>query len=110
MTAWRFALIVSVFLLAVGYWKPDATAGTRIFSGLAAYYSSGKPGLTAAHRTLPFGTRVRVIDPKTGRHVVVTINDRSPFGRHRVIDLSLDAAKMLGMIGRGVIFVRVEVL
>lgn len=106
----RFAIIVSVFSLAVGCWQPDATAGIRNFSGLAAYYSTGRPGLTAAHRTLPFGTRVRVIDPKTGRHVIVTINDRGPFGRHRVIDLSLDAAKMLGMMGRGVIFVRAEVL
>lgn len=110
MTGSRFAIIGLVFLLVVGCWRPDATAGIRSFSGLAAYYSTGKPGLTAAHRTLPFGTRVRVTDPKTGRHVIVTINDRGPFGHHRVIDLSLDAAKMLGMIGRGVIFVRAEVL
>lgn len=110
MTVSRFAIVVAAFLLAVGCWEPDATAGTRSFSGLAAYYSTGRPGLTAAHRTLPFGTRVRVIDPKTGRNVIVIINDRGPFGRHRVIDLSIGAAKVLGMIGRGVIFVRAEVL
>ena len=67
-------------------------------------------GLTAAHRSLPFGTKVRVTDPKTGRSVVVTINDRGPFGKGRVIDLSLGAARALGMIERGVIYVRAEVL
>jgi peptidoglycan lytic transglycosylase len=80
------------------------------FSGLCAYYPAHGNGLTAAHRTLPFGTRVRVTDPKTGRAVTVTINDRGPFGRHRVLDLSPSAARALGMISRGVIFVKGEVL
>ena len=66
--------------------------------------------LTAAHRTLPFGTRVRVTDPKSGRSVIVTVNDRGPFNKGRVIDVSLAAAKVLGMIGRGIIYVRAEVL
>lgn len=67
-------------------------------------------GLTAAHRTLPFGTRVRLTDPKSGRTVVVTINDRGPFRRGRVIDVSLAAARALGMVNRGVIYVRADVL
>src|SRR6202043_678289 len=86
--------------------------GDHSFSGLASYYSEGqqlasggsfKPsGLTAAHRTLPFGTHLRVSDPKSGRSVVVTVNDRGPFVRGRVLDLSLGAARALGMTGRGV--------
>ena len=80
------------------------------FSGLCAYYSAVGDGLTAAHRTLPFGTRVRVTDPKTGRSVIVTINDRGPFGRNRVLDISTSAARALKMMDRGVIFVQADVL
>lgn len=58
----------------------------------------------------PFGTHVRVTDPKTRRSVVVTINDRGPFGRGRVLDLCTRAARSLGMIGPGVIYVRANVL
>ena len=80
------------------------------FSGLCAYYAGRGSGLTAAHRTLPFGTRIRVTDPKTGRSVIVRINDRGPFGRHRVLDLSISAARALGMLNRGVVYVRADVL
>jgi rare lipoprotein A len=55
--------------------------------------------LTAAHKTLPFGTRVRVVNVHTGRSVVVRINDRGPFIRGRVIDLSKAAARAIGMDG-----------
>jgi rare lipoprotein A len=65
---------------------------------------------TAAHRTLPFGTRLHVTDPRSGRHVVVTVTDRGPFGRGRVLDLSLAAARALGMTARGVIFVRAKTM
>lgn len=57
--------------------------------------------LTAAHRTLPFGTRIRVSNSKTGKSVVVRINDRGPFIRGRVIDLSKGAARSIGMGGVG---------
>ncbi len=87
-----------------------AQARTNNFSGLAAYYAARGNGLTAAHRSLPFGTQLRVTDPKTGRSVVVTINDRGPFGGRRVLDLSLSAARALGMMDRGVIFVRADIL
>jgi rare lipoprotein A len=91
--------------------------------GVASYYgydgsgnrtASGQrfnpEGLTAAHRHLPFGTKVRVTNTRNGRSVVVRINDRGPFIRGRVIDLSVAAARILGMMGSGVAPVRIEVL
>ena len=66
--------------------------------------------LTAAHRSLPFGTRVKVENLKTGRSIVVRINDRGPFVRGRIIDLTKAAARRLGIIGTGVARVRVTVL
>jgi rare lipoprotein A len=84
-------------------------------SGIAAYYSADYEGPTAsgaaynpkkytcAHKTLPFGTRLRVTDKKTHRSVDVVVNDRGPFTDGRVFDLSLAAAKALGMIERGLI-------
>lgn len=95
-------------------------SGGHAFSGKASFYSHGQRtasggrynphGLTAAHRTLPFGTKVRVTHSRSGRTVVVTINDRGPFIRGRVIDLSLGAARVLGMTGAGVAHVHAEVL
>ena len=70
-----------------------------------------KRAMTAAHRTLPFGTRVRVTAVKTGRSVEVRINDRGPFGsKRRIIDLSEGAARKLGIIDAGIADVTVEVL
>ena len=89
-------------------------------TGLASYYyqghttASGAPfnpeGMTAAHRSLPFGTRVRVTHVGNGRSVVVTINDRGPFIGGRIIDLSRGAAGVLGMHSQGVASVRMEVI
>ena len=64
--------------------------------------------LTAAHRTLPFGSMVRVTNPSNGRSVTVRINDRGPFSRGRVIDVSRAAAKELGLIRRGHAAVELE--
>jgi rare lipoprotein A len=93
------------------------------FSGLASWYgpgfhgnmsASGEPfnqyAMTAAHRSLPFGTRVRVINLYNGKSVVVRINDRGPFSPGRIIDLSAGAAGVLGLIQSGVAPVRLEVL
>lgn len=66
--------------------------------------------LTAAHRTMPFGTRLRVTNVANGRSVVVRVNDRGPWVKDRVIDVSLAAAKALGMVGAGVTQVEVVVL
>jgi peptidoglycan lytic transglycosylase len=66
--------------------------------------------MTAAHRTLPFGTQVRVHDLDNGRDVSVRINDRGPFVNGRIIDLSYAAAKAMGMLGAGTAMVRLEIL
>jgi rare lipoprotein A len=66
--------------------------------------------LTAAHRSLPFGTKVRVTNQKNGKSVVVRINDRGPFVGKRVIDLSRGAANAVGMLGTGVAKVKLDVL
>src|SRR5262249_27024964 len=76
--------------------------------GMASYYSAS--GLTAAHRTLPFGTRVRVTNLSNGSTVVIRINDRGPFIRGRSIDLSAGAARAIGMTGAGVARVRMHVI
>jgi len=101
----------------------ERTAAVRSAqSGMASYYgtesgsqtASGahfNPGaMTAAHRTLPFGTKVLVTNKANGRSVVVTINDRGPFVGGRVIDLSTGAAGAIGMLGAGVAPVSLEVL
>ena len=66
--------------------------------------------MTAAHKSLPFGTNVRVTNPANGRSVVVRINDRGPFIRGRAIDLSRAAAQRIGMISRGHARVTLEVV
>jgi rare lipoprotein A len=104
------AAVVAVLLTAAPLHPAAAQPPSHSFSGLCAYYAGRGGGLTAAHRTLPLGTRLRVTDPKTGRSVIVTINDRGPFGHHRVLDLSIGAARALGMLDRGVIYVQAEVL
>jgi rare lipoprotein A len=104
----RLAIAVSTFLWAVPC--VQAQTAQHSFSGLCAYYAGRGGGLTAAHKTLPFGTHVRVTDSKTGRSVIVVINDRGPFNKGRVLDLSTSAAKALDMMGRGVVLVTAEVL
>ena len=103
-TQTNFAL-ASIFVAACLLGSPMAASAQ---SGVASIYSGGltangehaaPSGLTAAHRTLPFGTRVRVTNQSTGRSVVVRINDRGPFVRGRVIDLTPAAARVLGFDG-----------
>jgi rare lipoprotein A len=86
-------------------------------TGRAAFYSGGRTasgevtgptGLTAAHRTLPFGTKVLVTNHRNGKTVVVRIVDRGPYGRGRIIDLSRAAARELDMISAGTAMVSVE--
>lgn len=88
------------------------------WSGRASYYklgghtaSGGHVGrMTAAHRSLPFGTKVRVTNLANGRSAIVVINDRGPFVRGRIIDVSAGAADVLGMRHSGVARVRVSTL
>jgi rare lipoprotein A len=96
---------------------------THLLNGIASYYaeefhgrktSSGEVydmhDLTAAHRTLPFNTRIKVTNLDTRQAVVVRINDRGPFKDDRVIDLSLEAAKHIGLIAHGTAPVKLEIL
>jgi rare lipoprotein A len=94
-----------------------------VVNGWASWYGPGFHGrlsasgevfdqnaLTAAHRTLPFGTEVRVTNLNNGRSIVVRINDRGPFVGNRVIDLSAAAAQVLGMMDTGIAPVRLDIL
>jgi rare lipoprotein A len=117
----RSRIIFAVAFAAVMTGVPANAHDSKQFTGPAAYYSMDYKGLTAsgarydpdkytcAHRWLPFGTRLRVTDRRTGRSVVVTVNDRGPFTKGRVLDLSLAAAKALNMFARGVIQVTATV-
>jgi rare lipoprotein A len=102
---------------------PKTTVLTRIKSGMASWYGSVLQGhltasgrrfnmyeLTAAHRTLPFGSRVKVTDLRNHRSVVVTITDRGVLYPERVIDLSWGAAKELNMVKMGVDPVKLELI
>ncbi len=104
--------------------SPSYAAGkATVLKGKASYYAdkfNGRPTasgetfsnkkLTAAHKTLPFGTEVKVTNATNGKSVKVKINDRGPFVEGRIIDLSKKAAKKLDMIKAGVVDVTVEVL
>ena len=97
------------------------TAGTPVASqGLASFYTEGTRTasgekfdthqLTAAHPTLPFGTHLRVTNVATGRSVTVRVNDRGPYVPGRIVDVSYSAAASLGMVGRGVAKVKLDVV
>ncbi|MCS7059386.1 MAG: septal ring lytic transglycosylase RlpA family protein [Meiothermus sp.] len=102
---------------------PKEPRARSVQEGLASWYGGRFHGrrtasgerfdkfqLTAAHRNLPFGTWVRVVNPRSGRSVVVRINDRGPHTRGRIIDLSYGAALRLGMERQGILWVRLEIL
>jgi rare lipoprotein A len=110
--------------LIFGRSKPPVEARPgAVQTGTASWYGPGFHGkrtsngeiydqyeLTAAHQTLPLGTRVAVTNLQNGRQVEVRINDRGPFVKGRAIDLSYAAARSMGMIGPGTVPVRIEVL
>lgn len=121
---WLFVVVIAACSHSAAP-KKTATGGGRagVQEGMASWYggslhggptASGerfdKNAMTAAHRTLPMNTRVRVTSKRNGRTVVVRINDRGPYGKGRIIDLSEAAAKRLDMIDAGVVPVRVEVI
>ena len=99
------------------------TAQAQTESGKASFYSKNSSGrrtasgerlhhdsLTCAHRTYPFGTLLLVTNPSNGNHVIVKVTDRGPYVRGRVIDLSMRAAKELGIVAQGIAPVIVEKL
>jgi len=100
-------------------YKHAATVPSTSY-GVASFYSEGQQTangeqfnpneLTAAHLTLPFGTRLRVTNVVTGRSVTVRINDRGPYVYGRVVDVSYSAAETLGIVGQGVAKVKLDVV
>lgn len=117
----RFSIAAAALSLA-GVFATSASAQTAAASvaaapfelGMASFFATEMAGrrtangetcdpatLTAAHRTLPFGTKLRVTNPANGKSVIVRINDRGPFARGRVIDLSKAAAAEIGLVQRG---------
>lgn len=103
-------------VISIAIWQGEV----RAQSGRASWYSmtsrtaSGERcnpnALTAAHRSLPFGTRVKVENVRNGRSVVVRINDRGPYSGGRIIDVTRAAARRLGILGSGTGHVRLTVL
>ena len=113
-------LVLSIASCARPPVRPNVIGGTEV--GFASWYGSDFHGrrtssgeiydmyqLTAAHRELPLGTWVMVTNLDTGRSVEVRVNDRGPFVRDRIVDVSYGAARLLGMVGPGVVPVRVTV-
>jgi rare lipoprotein A len=104
-------------ILSIVAMMPLAASPAAAFTGTASYYGSesgtrtasgqhfNPNGMTAAHRSLSFGTKLRVTH--RGRSVIVTINDRGPFVRGRVLDLSVGAARAIGLSGVGVVVAEV---
>ncbi|QUS37521.1 septal ring lytic transglycosylase RlpA family protein [Tardiphaga alba] len=119
-----FEANASIGPASIGPFMPEAAApvrtGGRSFSGVASFYGNeagnktasgqrfNQNAMTAAHRSLPFGTKLRVTHG--GRSVVVTVNDRGPFIKGRVLDLSKGAASAIGLTSRGVGKVVAEVM
>jgi rare lipoprotein A len=118
-------LLVGLALLTacVRMLPPPGSGGGHALSGLASWYGGDFHGrrtsnreiydmyeMTAAHKTLPFGTWVMVTNLDNGQTVAVRINDRGPFVGQRIIDLSYAAASMIDMVGRGVVPVRLDIL
>ena len=116
----RILAFAGLWLLTACATPPQPAPGAAGETGLASYYADRFHGrktasgerydrddFTAAHRRLPFGTRVRVTRTDTGQTVVVRVNDRGPFVKGRVIDLSYAAARKIGMLRKGLVAVRV---
>ena len=99
---------------------PEASEAKGKSQGVASFYWQGSKTasgekfdpneLTAAHPTLPFGTKLRVTNTHTGRSVTVRVNDRGPYVPGRVVDVSYSAAQELGMVGRGIAPVKLDVV
>lgn len=115
----EIVLTIAIFLAVVAFL--DATSYYQV--GIASWYGEEFHGkrtssgeiynmyeMTAAHKSLPFGTRVLVVDLETGRSVIVRINDRGPFIHGRIIDLSFAAAQKLGIVKKGIARVGIKIV
>ncbi len=120
-----FVTAIALLLLFSAYASEPGRASDRAYEavGVASWYgakfhgritASGEPydmnAMTAAHPSLPFGTKVRVTNLENGRAVVLRINDRGPFAKGRIIDVSRHAAEHLGFLGADLVRVRVEAI
>ena len=129
LISWRrlapfiLALLLIILLASCGCLSANAPRKGRPQIGVASWYGKefhGRPTssgeifdmykLTAAHKELPLGTRVRVTNLKNRKSVIVKVNDRGPFVKGRIIDLAYGAAKVIGMVEDGVARVRVEIV
>jgi len=119
----KFLLVLLVCILLSWCARIERRPPETVQTGMASWYGPGFHGkstsskevfnmydLTAAHRTLPFGTVVMVTNLENGKSVTVRINDRGPFIKGRIIDLSYAAGRILDMVGPGVIPVKLEIL
>ena len=124
LNGWRSgSCVLGLMLLAISMIPDHSAVKQPAITGVASYYADKYHGkltangeifdmhaLTAAHPTYPFGTRVKVMHMENRRSVIVRINDRGPFVKGRVIDLSLAAAKQLRMVRSGLAQVTLEIL
>lgn len=122
----RFEILVCLVIITSSFFSNTFAQTTEIgktFKGKASYYHKKFHGrktasgelfsnldYTCAHRTLPFGTMIEVENPLSHKWVIVRVNDRGPFSKSRVLDLSYQAAKELGMIQKGIIFVSAKIV
>lgn len=124
VTCLRLSLLLALLIAGSLAVKAQDSLNVKPFqTGLATYYSAkshgrkmssgktySKAGFTCAHRTLPFGTMVKVVNTKNGKSTVVEVADRGPFARGRVIDLSNSAAAELDMLWAGVVSVELYIV
>jgi len=106
----KAALVLGMTLGSYGYQNAAMSSPGSGSRGVASWYGDAGSGYTAAHKTLPFGSKVKVTNLRSGRSVVVTINDRGPFVKGRIIDLSPRAAQAIGIYDSGVGDVQVDPL
>ncbi len=118
-----YALFAVLLLLSACSSQPSSSVAPNTTSGQASWYGAKHHGkktasgerfnqhaLTAAHRTLAFGTRVKVTNIRNNKSVTVRVNDRGPYSKGRIIDLSRAAANKIDMLNSGVAPVRLQVL
>lgn len=121
MKEWILYVGASVILVVAALWM--ASGGPYYEIGIASWYGPGfdgnltangevydMDGISAAHKTLPFGTVVEVVEFDTGNRIVVRINDRGPFVEGRIIDLSRGAAEELGIVAKGITRVGLRII
>jgi rare lipoprotein A len=116
-------VIIALFTITLNAKSSDNNETKECITGKCSWYGpkfNGKKTasgekfdstkFTAAHKTLPFGTKLKITDKKSGKNVIVTVTDRGPFVKSRVLDISSSAAQELGVINKGVFTAEIEIL